>query len=86
MLANDYDTAIRGNLALVLEDKSGRELARKETPFAIPALGQQSLPVTLAIPAGKGQCTLKATAQAAGGQQAQPTISRRWVELSPDSN
>jgi beta-galactosidase len=81
MLANDDDVDTAGDLSLVLEDEKGSILARNNQPFAVAALGQTTILVDLDVPAGHGNCTLKAIAQPRSGKRREATITRRWVEL-----
>jgi hypothetical protein len=83
MMVNDaYETA-EGRLTLTLEREGGEQLARRETPFAVPALGQQMYAVEFHVPQTSGACILKAAAYAAG--RAEPTISRRKVAIQGPS-
>ncbi len=81
MMVNDDDSATAGTLSLILEDAQGRTLARREQPFAVPALGQMTTMLDLDVPAVTGQCTLKAVAEPHTGKPSTPTTSRRWVEM-----
>ena len=78
MMVNDEPEAARGRLALTLESADGRELARAEKPFDVAGLGQQTYVFDLRVPAARGACVLKATAQPAGGK---PVLSRRKVTV-----
>jgi beta-galactosidase len=72
MMINDEYEGARGTLRLTLS-AGGRELARAEKPFEVPALGQQSYTLDLKLPAYQGECLL--TAEGGG------TKSRRKVVL-----
>jgi hypothetical protein len=74
MMVNDEAGTARGRLALVVVGGGGRELARAETPFLVPGLGQQTYQLDLSIPDVAGDYQLKATAYPESGA---PTISRR---------
>jgi hypothetical protein len=74
MMVNDESNPARGHLSLALVGQGGKELAKAETPFLIPALGQQTAQLTLRIPEGAGDYQLKATAFPEAGA---PTVSRR---------
>jgi beta-galactosidase len=73
MLANDQSAGAEGRLTLTLETGAGQELARAEKPFRVPGLGQQSYALDLKVPAHRGDCLLRATANG--------TVSRRKVTL-----
>ena len=81
MLVNDRSQAVRGNLVLTLEDKSGATLARAEQRFDLPEGGDGSYQLTLTVPAAAGKCVLRATATPDGGGPADATVSRRWVSV-----
>jgi hypothetical protein len=74
MMVNDESSLARGRLSLALVGQGGKELAKSETPFLIPALGQQTYQLTLRIPEAAGDYQLKATAFPEAGA---PTVSRR---------
>jgi hypothetical protein len=78
MLVNDEARSVNGKLLLTLENEKGKLVARAERDFAMKEFGDQSLELPLAIPAGSGKHTLKATAKPARGE---PTVSRRWVKV-----
>jgi beta-galactosidase len=79
MMVNDKDEMVQGKLVLSLEHEGGGELARREVPFAIPGLGQQTYEIAFRVPQGEGRCLLKAAAYAAGSSES--TLSRRKVAL-----
>jgi hypothetical protein len=81
MVNDDYETA-QGNLVLSLEREGGGEVARQETKFIIPGLGQQSYELQLRAPEVEGRFILKATAYPAGRTAIEPTLSRRKVTLT----
>jgi beta-galactosidase len=81
MMVNDTTESARGNLILSLSSEGGGELARQESSFDVPALGQQTYSLNLKIPEAGGKCLLKAAAYPAGGGV--PTLSRRHVTLAP---
>ncbi|HWH68649.1 MAG TPA: hypothetical protein VNT26_04655, partial [Candidatus Sulfotelmatobacter sp.] len=78
MLINDEAKPVSGKLLLTLENEKGKAVARAEQPFAMTALGDQTLQLPLTIPDTPGKYTLKATAQPAKGGA---TLSRRWVKV-----
>lgn len=79
MMVNDAYQAAQGKLALTLECGGGAPLASRETPFAVPGLGQQTYALEFRVPRTTGPCVLKAAAYADG--QAEPTVSRRNVAI-----
>lgn len=79
MMVNDTYEAAAGKLALTLEREGGEQLARREVPFAVPGLGQQTYAIEFHVPPAAGPSMLKAAAYAAG--QPEPTISRRKVTI-----
>ena len=79
MMVNDAYEPAQGKLALTLECDDGAQLARREVPFAVPGLGQQTYPIEFHVPRATGQCILKAAAYADG--QPEPTVSRRKVAI-----
>jgi hypothetical protein len=81
MMVNDETRPQTGNLALSLETKSGKVLARSEQAFDIEAAGSRSYQISLAIPRTTGECVLKAVAQARGKDAKKPTICRRWLSV-----
>ena len=81
MMVNDAYASANGNLALAWEGEDGREVVRREVPFAIPGLGQQTYKVDLAIPNAPGNYMLKAIASCTGKDFPAPTVSRRKVSL-----
>ncbi|MEK7406341.1 MAG: glycoside hydrolase family 2 TIM barrel-domain containing protein [Acidobacteriota bacterium] len=80
MVNDDYEPA-KGKLVLSLE-AGGGELARQETEFLIPALGQHSYQFELRVPKASGACLLKATAYPEGTRHRSPTVSRRKVSIA----
>jgi len=89
-LINDYPRPVSGALALTLETREGKVLARQTRPFTLDALGAGDFTLTLDIPATPAKnLILRATAAPAqegrAGQAQQaipPTISRRWVDIT----
>jgi hypothetical protein len=82
LMINDYNHPINGTMRLILEDKHGHSLAHTETPFAMNALGETELNLSLTIPAPvSGPCILKAVATPAKQSKIPSTTSRRWVTL-----
>jgi hypothetical protein len=77
MINDEYSTA-KGNLTLSLEDASGASMAKAESAFEVPALGQQTYALDLRLPDRTGDFLLKAVAQSGGKT---PTIRRRRVSL-----
>ena len=80
MMVNDLPKPSRGKLVLALESPEGKQVVATEAPFTIPALGQMTYPLTLAIPHAPGKYLLKAAAHAETAEQG-PTISRRKVSI-----
>jgi hypothetical protein len=78
MVVNDAAETAVGRLVLALDSSDGRELARRETPFEVPGLGQQTYLLDLHAPAHAGACLLRAAAETAG---AGTTVSRRKVNI-----
>ena len=85
MMVNDKAEEISGNLALTVEDSTGKVLAQQNTPFSLGDLGAETYVIAFNVPAGSGKCWLKAIAQAKNGYQHTPVVSRRHVELVPPS-
>ncbi|HTT63750.1 MAG TPA: glycoside hydrolase family 2 TIM barrel-domain containing protein [Bryobacteraceae bacterium] len=83
MMVNDAYEPARGKLLLTLEGGGGTPLARREVPFAVPGLGQQTYAMDLQVPQNSGPCILKAAAYADG--QPEPTVSRRKVTIQASS-
>jgi hypothetical protein len=81
MLVNDEPRPAPGTLSLTLNSEQGRVLARKDVPFSLSALGQQTLYVDLAVPQAAGKCTLKASAAPEDASYGGPTVSRRHVTI-----
>lgn len=79
MLVNDKAQACSGMVELRLEREDGKLLASAQSPFAMEALGDQSLDIRLAVPAYKGKCVLKAIASARDARE--KTVSRRWLTV-----
>ncbi|MFA7491862.1 MAG: hypothetical protein WCY58_14005, partial [Mariniphaga sp.] len=79
MLINDYEQGMDGKLVLSLENKGGKELAKTETSFSIPAFGQGSYFLELAIPEVQGESMLKAIAYPEADIEI--TVSRRKVRI-----
>jgi beta-galactosidase len=76
MMINDEYRPAKGNLVLAFSSETGEEATRAEAAFDLPALGQQTHTIDLAIPAKPGRYLLKASA---GG-----TVSRRHVVVAAD--
>jgi hypothetical protein len=81
MTVNDEYVEAKGNLVLSLQGEDGKELLRRELPFAIPALGQQTYKFDLMIPDAPGKYLLKAAAYHAGRGHEGPTISCRKLSI-----
>ena len=81
MMVNDESQPFKGQLALTLETKSGKVLARVQRPCTMPELGAATQRVSLAIPEATGDCVLKAVAQADGQSKREATVCRRWVSV-----
>ncbi len=79
MLVNDKPEAVSGTLVLSLENEKGKSLTQTEQPFAMAALGDQTLELSLSVRKVTGKCVLKATARPLG--KVESTISRRWVNI-----
>lgn len=75
MMVNDYNEDMRGKLVLSIENETGIELAKAETRFVIPTMGQETYNISLTIPKTGGECLLKATAYPKKNVGA--TVSRR---------
>jgi hypothetical protein len=83
VLTNDTDEVLSGKLDLALGPIAGAaKQAQAETAFEVPALGQKSYELELAVPAAaEGKFELKAAAHC--GQSWCPTVSRRRVSIEP---
>src|SRR5208337_3131910 len=81
MMINDEYQEAKGNLALSLEGEDGKEVLRRELPFSIPGLGQQTYRFDVEIPVTPGKFLLKATALHTGATSADATISRRKLSI-----
>jgi hypothetical protein len=81
MLVNDESKRLKGKLALTLETKSGKVLARVQQPFNLAELGAATQKLTLTVPETAGDCVLKAVARADGQSAIAATFSRRWVTI-----
>ncbi|HKS55355.1 MAG TPA: glycoside hydrolase family 2 TIM barrel-domain containing protein [Steroidobacteraceae bacterium] len=79
MLVNDRDIAARGILELDLRSEKGEKVGYVKAPFAVEALGDAALELTLTIPRVSGEHLLVATAWPGGSGWTQPTVSRRRV-------
>jgi hypothetical protein len=82
-LVNDEARPLAGDLVLSLETRAGRQLAKVSRRFQLDALGDASFELPLSIPAGSGECTLKATAKPEGVARRNQTTCRRWVQIQP---
>ena len=80
-IVNDYAEGVKGRLALTIEQASGGPASRAETPFEVPALGQQSYAFELKIPAVPGDYVVKAAAYPEDSLAKTPTISRRQTNV-----
>jgi beta-galactosidase len=78
MMVNDQETTRKGTLRLSFE-REGKTAAVAEMPFEVPPLGAMTWQVPLDTPSTPGAYVLKAVAAAAG--VAEPTVSRRRVEV-----
>jgi len=81
MLVNDESKRLKGKLALTLETKAGKVLARTQQPFNLAELGARTNKLSLTIPEATGDCLLKAVARTDGQSAKAPTVSRRWVKV-----
>jgi hypothetical protein len=81
MMVNDDAKPVSGELTLLLAAQGGQVLAKQETAFEIPGLGQMTYPIDLEVPQKIGNFVLKAVAQPSSSGHSEPTLSRRWVEL-----
>ena len=81
MLVNDEDRPLQGRLALILETPNGKVVARTAQNFSLPALGDGTVNLQLAIPDVTGKHTLKASAQSRTQGRVPVTLSRRWVTV-----
>jgi hypothetical protein len=77
-MVNDEDRPRTGTLRLTYSDATGHEVAAQEHPFALPALGAQSYTLFLETPKALGDYTVRASAQADGGDA---TVSTRDVRV-----
>ncbi len=82
MMVNDAERPATGRLVVSLTDENGTEVAKREIPFSIPALGQQTYAVDLGIPAFTGKCVLQAAAYSEANPE--PTRSRRHIAVRED--
>jgi hypothetical protein len=80
MLVNDFSTPTAGRLQLTLTKDRDNVLTSNEIPFAMPALGDQTLALELAVPGAIGPATLNACAISDQGER---TVSRRWIRIIP---
>jgi hypothetical protein len=81
MMVNDTQQVVSGKLTLTLEPSAGgKAVARAESAFNIPALGQGTYNIELPIPQLQGNFQLKAVASA--GSVDGPTLSRRNLKLT----
>ncbi len=83
MLINDEATPVAGEVELTLADETGAVTALSARPFAMEAMGDQSVEVPLEIPSVSGKHILQASAKPsnAKGSTAHPTVSRRRVNV-----
>jgi len=81
MMINDQYSEAQGNLRLSLEGEGDTEIFRRDLPFAIPELGQQTYKFDVVIPDAPGKCLLRAAAYRNGEEQQGPTLSRRKVSI-----
>lgn len=81
MMINDKAESQIGEVALSLETKSGKVLARTKQPFDLAASGTQTLKLTLDVPDQGGECVLKAVARAKSQNEKEATLSRRWLSV-----
>ena len=81
MMINDQYSEAQGNLRLSLEGEGDTEIFRRDLPFAIPELGQQTYKFDVVIPDAPGKCMLRAAAYRKGEEQQGPTLSRRKVSI-----
>ena len=85
MMVNDTERTAAGKLALTLEPAAGGAVvARADTAFEVPALGQATYDVDLAVPPTQGRFLLKAAA--ANGDPWSPVISRRLLSVVAGSH
>jgi beta-galactosidase len=81
-LVNDDGAPASGRLQLTLETMGSQVKAQADAAYEVPALGKQQVEVVLAIPAASGRHVLKAAAYPLADRPTQPTVSRRWVEVT----
>jgi hypothetical protein len=82
VLTNDTDEPLGGKLALTLAARAGAAIqTQAETAFDVPASGQKSYDLELAVPAANGEFELKASAEC--GKLWCPTVARRMVTVGP---
>jgi beta-galactosidase len=82
MMVNDEPKPQNGRLALSLETKSGKVLARSEQAFSLAGLGSQSYSIPLSIPTTPTDCLLKVVASPQGRGAPQATLCRRRVAVT----
>ena len=84
MMVNDRPEVAHGTLTLALETQSGRTLVKSERPFALDGLGAQRYEISLPIPSCSGNAVLKAVAQPHNQNRKEATVSRRWLQVTPE--
>ncbi len=83
-MVNDYDRPMAGELILSLETREGKTLAKTERPFAMAPLGAGDFPISLSVPdKPQDDLVLKATAVPDRKTDVGPTMSRRWLSVTP---
>ena len=86
MLVNDRDAQESGILELTLKDEAGAVLQRAQAPFSVKGLGDAALDLSLVVPRVSGRHLLTATARSEGTRRAEPTMSRRWLIIHPQTH
>ena len=81
MMINDEYEEATGTLALSLQEEGGTEVLRRELPFVIPGLGQQTYKFDFTTPDAPGKHLLRAAAYRTGGSNDEITVSRRKVSI-----
>jgi beta-galactosidase len=76
MLVNDDPRTIQGTIAVSLENAAGEVVSRREAPFSIGSLGQETYYIALTVPRVAGRFTLKAVANGVQSRRSVTVVSR----------
>lgn len=82
LMMNDEDRERTGTLRLHIVDKSGKEIAAKERPFTLSALGAQSYLIEMETPAAEGDVSFDAVVTPAD-DKVHTITSHRETKLVP---